>query len=447
MTDERLHDPFETDLRAVLAGLAPRETPGALRAAVTEIPFETARSSRWSWLPQSRRLVSAFLLVAVIVVAGVLLVARGPAGPGNGIPTPYSSLISSFVEQTDGVAGYRMLRPTNWTALGGDPIDGRSYVGPGPANAQQGIVVSVLNLKLVAASLGANTVDAQWLLFQQDPSLVGWTAGIEAMWARDSETFTLLRTLPDAKIYMLSLTTGSRSVFLVAYAIDQGQPLILELQASGTEADLSRLEAEGIVDDFATMAGSITAVPADPQNVVPALPTLIPSPVSSAAVPSGTPAPGCTAGDLSISAVNSGGGLGTVGGSLRFQNVGKSPCTLSGYPQVAGITASGVRTTARRSSSPSLLDYPQISGTPVVTLEPGESAVAAYAAGDNPIGTADSCPPPYHTLEVEAPGTEATVLLPAFNAWLGLDLPSCSGIEVTPVIAAALVPSLSSFGP
>jgi hypothetical protein len=275
MTDERLHDPFETDLRAVLTDLAPGEAPNALRESVSQVPFETTRSSRRSWLPQRRRLVSAFLLLAVIVVAGVVLVARQPVGPGAGIPTPHSSLISSFVEQTDGVAGYRMLRPTNWTASGGS-IDGRLYIGPGPANAQQGIEVSVLNLKLVAAALGENTVNAQWLLFQQDPSLIGWTAGIEAMWARDGESFTLLRTLPHAKIYVLSLAAGSRPVVLVAYAIDQGQPLILELQASGTEADLSRLEAEGMVDDFATMAGSITAIPEDPQNVVPPLPTLGP---------------------------------------------------------------------------------------------------------------------------------------------------------------------------
>src|ERR1019366_417703 len=276
MTDERLHDPFETDLRAVLTGLAPHEVPGALRSRVAQIPFETTRTSGRSWLPQSRRLLSAVLLLVVIVVAGVVLVARQPVGPGNGTPTPRSSLISSFVEQTDGVAGYRMLRPTNWTALGGDPIDGRSYIGPGPANVQQGIVITAMNLKLSAASLGANTLSAQWLLFQQDSSLIGWTAGIEAMWARDGETFTLLRTLPNAKIYMVSLAAGSPPVVLGAYAIDQGQPLILELQASGTEADLTRLEAEGIVDDFATMAGSITAIPADPQNVVPALPTLGP---------------------------------------------------------------------------------------------------------------------------------------------------------------------------
>ena len=277
MTDDRLGRPFERDLRAVLDEMAPREVPGTLRASVAQVPFETAQSPRHRWLPQGRRLAGAILLLAVIVVAGLAIVTRQPSvGPGNPTPTPHSSIVSGFVEQTDGVAGYRMLRPTNWTALGGDPIDGRSYLGPGPANAQQGIVVTVMNLQLTAASLGANNLSAQWLLFQQDSSLAGWTAGIEAMWARDGESFSLLRTLPHARIYSLSVPAGSHSIELITYAIDQGQPLILALQASGTEADLSRLEAEGIVDDFATMAGSITAIPADPQNVVPALPTLGP---------------------------------------------------------------------------------------------------------------------------------------------------------------------------
>ena len=84
--------------------------------------------------------------------------------------------------------------------------------------------------------------------------------------------------IANANVYSLSLAAGSPIVVLVAYAIDQGQPLILGLQASGTEADLGRLGAEGIVDDFAAMAGSITAIPENGHNAVPALPTPGPPP-------------------------------------------------------------------------------------------------------------------------------------------------------------------------
>lgn len=168
-------------------------------------------------------------------------------------------------------------------------------------------------------------------------------------------------------------------------------------------------------------------------------PTESPAPTSSAA------AAACASADLVITAVDSGGGLGTVGGWLRFQNVGSEPCTLTGWPQVVGVTAGGARTTAGHAIA--LLDSPVLSSTPVVAIAPGESAVASYAGGDNPTGSASSCPPPYHTLQVTAPGTTRPVSVSAYNVWLGQDLPSCVGIEVTPVVAGSLVPSFSTLAP
>jgi hypothetical protein len=282
MTEERpaANESFEHDLRAVLDGMAPREVPELLRTAVAEVPFRITQVHGRRLLPQGRWFAGAVALLAMLVVAFLAVSALRPAAtPGNAIPTPHSSIVSGFVEQTDGLYGYQILRPANWTPLGGGLPDGRLYLAPGFLGAQkQGIGVTVVNLQLAAASLGPNEENAEWLLFQQDPSLAGWTAGIEAMWTRDGSSFTLLRTLPHARIYSLSLAAGSPIVVLVAYAIDQGQPLILGLQASGTEADLGRLGAEGIVDDFAAMAGSITAIPENGHNVVPALPTPGPPP-------------------------------------------------------------------------------------------------------------------------------------------------------------------------
>lgn len=170
-----------------------------------------------------------------------------------------------------------------------------------------------------------------------------------------------------------------------------------------------------------------------------------PAPTSSVApAPSGATA-ACASADLSVTAVNSGGGLGTIGGSLRFQNVGSVPCALSGWPEMVGVTEAGASSIATHTDA--VLDYPTIVGTPTVILPPGASAFAAYAGGDTPTGTSNSCPPPYHTLEVTAPGTTRAVAIPAYNAWFGQDLPSCVGIEVTPVVAATLVPSLASLRP
>ncbi len=57
--------------------------PGSLRLRVTDVPFEPERASRGRWLPQSRRLATAVIVLGVAVLAGVLLVVRPPVGPGN----------------------------------------------------------------------------------------------------------------------------------------------------------------------------------------------------------------------------------------------------------------------------------------------------------------------------------------------------------------------------
>jgi hypothetical protein len=51
MTERRLPDRFELDLRAVLVEQAPADVPGSLRLRVTEVPFEPERASRGGWLP------------------------------------------------------------------------------------------------------------------------------------------------------------------------------------------------------------------------------------------------------------------------------------------------------------------------------------------------------------------------------------------------------------
>ncbi len=281
MNDER----FDSDLRVVLRAMAPSDVPPELRQAVAEVPRRITRpaGSRWRrWLagpPSPARGLAAFVM---LIVAALVLVLVRPllSGPTTGgLPTPRSDLISSFVEQTDGVFGYRMLRPANWTPEGAGLPVGRGYVAPGFQGTQgQGLVMTVVNLQVAGEAAGPNGMIAQWTLFQQHPALAGWTAAIEHLWTGDGYTFTLLRTLPNAKLYALTALGGRPSPVLevVAFAIDQDQPLAIELQGSGTYNDLATLEATGIVDDLATMAGSLGAVPPDPQDVHPALPTLAP---------------------------------------------------------------------------------------------------------------------------------------------------------------------------
>lgn len=176
------------------------------------------------------------------------------------------------------------------------------------------------------------------------------------------------------------------------------------------------------------------------------------TPVASA--PSGSPYPSasplavaapCTSAQVQASAVDSSAGLGTVGGWLRFLNASSEPCSLHGWPVLVGVTAAGATTVARQANA--LLTFPLITGVPTATLNPGDSAFAAYAGGDTPTGSTNTCPPSYRTLRVAPPGSTQPVSLSAWNAWFGHDLPACVGIEVTMVVPASSVSYLSPLRP
>jgi len=130
----------------------------------------------------------------------------------------------------------------------------------------------VFNLQVLAKATQSPTIlIAQWALFERDRSLAGWTAGIERMWTNDGLKFTLVRTFPRAKIYILKPSTPSDVIELAAFAVDDDQPLTIGLEAYGAYADEGRLQQEGILDDFATMVASISTVQLDPKNIDPAL--------------------------------------------------------------------------------------------------------------------------------------------------------------------------------
>lgn len=191
-------------------------------------------------------------------------------------------------------------------------------------------------------------------------------------------------------------------------------------------------------------APASTLPPASPSPMVHSSLLLRSAAPPSAAVAGGVATP-CTSNQLQTSVVGTGGGLGTVEGWLRFVNASAFPCRLSGWPILVGVTASGETTIARRSNV--LLTLPPDAGVPTVTLAPGDTAVAAFAGGDNPGENASACPPSYRTLRVTPPGATTAVALSAWNYWLGADLPACAGIEVTMVVAAASVPYLKPYRP
>ena len=66
---------------------------------------------------------------------------------------------------------------------------------------RQGIVIHVVNLSLPEAAQGSSDL---WAIFEQHPTLADWTAGIENRSLLGGSTMTLLRTLPEARIYSIT---------------------------------------------------------------------------------------------------------------------------------------------------------------------------------------------------------------------------------------------------
>lgn len=177
-------------------------------------------------------------------------------------PTPASEGIARFVWQTDGVCGYRMLRPEEW-----EPSRQECRSFSLHSSAEDKLELTVINYQVTAQQIKDGSV-VQYALFEQDSSLEGWVQGVEKSWSNVGIQFTLLNTLPQAKVYSLGIP-ASTNVEIVALLIDQNQPLGLSLIASGTYASLERLQKDGLVDDFLTMLESVEAIPYDPQNLDP----------------------------------------------------------------------------------------------------------------------------------------------------------------------------------
>ncbi len=264
MTDDR----FERNLRAFVRSRAPDDVPAGLReraAAVTDEPVP-----RMPWLEPTLRVVGGLALVAVLLMAFAILRPFGvPTGEGG--PSP--SLISAYIEQTDGAFGYAMERPAGWQATD-LATEGRQYASPGFGTSDDWVTITVNNYQVAAAKIGGNGTIAQWSLFQQDSSLVGWTAGIEQLWRTNSIEFARLDTWPDAVAYALpqpDFTSGVPQIQVAAFIVSDGQPLAVSLTGTGTYGTLDALRQDGLYDAFERMVKSARAIAEDPNIVNPPL--------------------------------------------------------------------------------------------------------------------------------------------------------------------------------
>ncbi len=153
----------------------------------------------------------------------------------------------------------------------------------------------------------------------------------------------------------------------------------------------------------------------------------------------------CAASQLKVTISDSGALAGQAGGYLRFTNESRTPCRMSGWPVVTGLTAAGTATPLRHAQSTMFGAWRYTAPSPVVTLHPGDSAYAVVAADDKPAGDSARCPAPYVRLRVSPPGGSGSVVISAWLPGAGSYLPACASVNGSPTAETSTITTLSSL--
>jgi hypothetical protein len=159
-----------------------------------------------------------------------------------------------------------------------------------------------------------------------------------------------------------------------------------------------------------------------------------PNRAAQAEAPAGAGASECRAGQLRIAYVRKGAVMGEEGGLLRFTNIGRGVCSISGWPTVVAVRGDGSRFPALRIDHAPMLfatywqHGPRV---PTVMLHHGASGYAILGGFDNPIQRPPRwrCPVARRLL-VSPPGSRHDVVLSGFlwqNGGQPLYLPLCDG--------------------
>jgi len=153
----------------------------------------------------------------------------------------------------------------------------------------------------------------------------------------------------------------------------------------------------------------------------------------------------CVTAQLKIGLTNTGALAGQAGGYLKFTNDSRTPCRMSGWPAVTGLTATGQATRLRRMQSSMFGAWHYSAPPPVVTLQPGDSAYAIVAADDKPAGGNARCPAPYARLRVSPPGNSGHVTISAWLPGAVSYLPSCTSANGSPTAGTSTITTFSSL--
>jgi uncharacterized protein DUF4232 len=153
----------------------------------------------------------------------------------------------------------------------------------------------------------------------------------------------------------------------------------------------------------------------------------------------------CVTSQLKVSLTNTGALAGQAGGYLKFTNKSGTPCRMTGWPAVTGLTASGQATRLRHLQLSMFGAWHYSAPPPVVALQPGDSAYAIVAADDKPAGSSNRCPAPYARLRVSPPGDSGNVTISAWLPGAGSYLPSCASANGSPTAGTSTITTLSSL--
>jgi hypothetical protein len=143
--------------------------------------------------------------------------------------------------------------------------------------------------------------------------------------------------------------------------------------------------------------------------------------------------PRCTNKQITVTDLGGGGAGGHENQVLVFTNAGPTVCTLTGYPGVAGASASGSQIVQARRTLNGYLGGVDLNITtlPVVSLASGQTASAVVEGTDNPLGP-QPCPR-YPVLLVTPPNLTEQFQIQV-TALGSQGFPDCSGMEVHPVV-------------
>jgi hypothetical protein len=140
--------------------------------------------------------------------------------------------------------------------------------------------------------------------------------------------------------------------------------------------------------------------PASPR-VVPWLdaPVAPHSPPPPSAVPPRPTATACRGADLRLAGVDGEGATGHTGTFVHLQNTGRSGCTLSGSPQLTGLTGTGARARIAAEHG-TFFDYPPQTQQRPATIDPREQAVLTIETSYTCEGGAPASTTTYRRVQV-----------------------------------------------